>query len=252
MSARWYGFIRSPSPSSSAPKRPATPTRRAMSPSRIRSPSPKLMSPISSGGDHGPAGHSHVPATQSRIAALSRSPVRPSVSSGSSARIRLILLICDAPWHCRTSDAPTGRRPRAQTAGSSARAGAAMTRADTRSSRADDLEQLVDQRQHRGVGLIGVLADRVDRVGADRVDRRPAQAADRAQRRPHQEPGPPAPLHLLGPFRQPGRSCLLGLRARRLPTTFDAYSYSAWRRSESIESLYERRKDPITGHTEAG
>ena len=38
----------------------------------------------------------------------------------------------------------------------------------------------------------------------------------------------------------------------RLPTTFDAYSYSAWRRLESIESLYERRKDPITGHTDAG
>ncbi len=44
MSWRWNGFIRSPSPSSSAPKRPATPTRRATSPSRISSPSPWLMS----------------------------------------------------------------------------------------------------------------------------------------------------------------------------------------------------------------
>ena len=65
---------------------------------------------------------------------------------------------------------------------------AAMTRADTRSSRTPIASSSSIERERRGVGRVGVLVDGVDRVAADRVDRRLAQAAERAQRRA-QEPG---------------------------------------------------------------
>ena len=44
-------------------------------------------------------------------------------------------------------------------------------------------KQLVDEREHLGMAVVRVPAQRMDGVGADRVDRGPAQPTEGAQRR---------------------------------------------------------------------
>ena len=203
MSWGWKGLKRSPSPSSSAPKRPATPTRRTINPSRISRPRPNCMSPSVSGGVPRPRravarpGHAVVNGV---VEARSRQPVAEIGVAGQDPADAVhgglyggavVHGSVGVPARCQAV-------PRTdQAAGSSARERAAVTRADTRSSRTHR-QQLVDQLEHRGVRSIGVPRDRMHGVGSDGIDGRLRQTPDGAERRT-QEPHPPGVLHVLGP-----------------------------------------------------
>ena len=185
-----HGRKMSPSPSSSAPNRPATPTLRADEPVKNQQADPqnRRASRLRQ-GIHGPAGMLIARAVQSLVAAASRSPRRFCASSGSSSSASLVILVfvhahrkCYSPiWLTRlmqlsqraaasSADAVVAR-PSCRTASSGrvdpGPSAPIRRKCGHRGLLCPERHQMIDRLEYGLVGDVIVLGDRVHRVGAD-------------------------------------------------------------------------------------